>query len=378
MTHDVIIVGGGLAGSLAAWRLVGTHPELQLCLLEAQSGLGGNHTWSFHATDLSATVRRWIEPLTVAQWTRHEVRFVSRTRVLSGSYAAITSERLHAVVSNSLGGRLRLGTPVLRVERSSVTLADGETLSAPLVIDARGGGPGRIPFGWQTFVGQELTVHDDHGLRWPILMDATVPQEGGFRFVYVLPWTATRLLIEDTLYADTPGIDVADRRHRIASYAVQHGWRVREVVREEQGALPIPLAGDVEAFWPDDSLRIGVRAGLFHPTTGYSLPDAAATADLLAAANLRNSDAIYRALRGLSYRRWRERAFFRLLNRLLFRAAAPDSRVQVLDHFYRRPESLIARFYAGRLTWFDRGRLLTGRPPVPLIKALAHVRARAS
>ena len=47
-----------------------------------------------------------------------------------------------------------------------------------------------------------------------------------------------------------------------------------------------------------------------------------------------------------------------------------------MEQFYRRPEPLIARFYAGRLTWADRARILVGRPPVPVARALAQVRAR--
>ena len=42
----------------------------------------------------------------------------------------------------------------------------------------------------------------------------------------------------------------------------------------------------------------------------------------------------------------------------------------VLARFYRLPEPLIRRFYAGRSPMRDRVRLLTGRPPVPVLRAL--------
>ena len=54
---------------------------------------------------------------------------------------------------------------------------------------------------------------------------------------------------------------------------------------------------------------------------------------------------------------------------MLYRAAEPGERYRVLQHFYRLPEPLIARFYAGRVTWADRVRVLSGRPPVPVGKA---------
>ncbi len=378
MPYDVLIIGGGLAGSLTAWRLASHAAAPRVCVVESGATLGGNHTWSFHTTDVRESARVWLEPLIVARWSGHHVRFPGHERSLEGSYAAITSGRLHAVIAPALGAGVRLNSRVAGITRRDVTLATGEVLTARLVIDARGGVPPGIPSGWQTFLGQELELTHDHGVASPVLMDATVPQAGGFRFMYLLPWSPTRLLVEDTLYADGPDIDAAACRRRIAEYATAHGWCVREVVREEQGALPVPLSGSARAFWPDDTIRIGVRAGLFHPTTGYSLGDAVATAELLTALDLSDPDAVYDALRRLSLVLWRQRAFYRLLNRLLFRAARPELRVRVLEQFYGRPEALIARFYGARLTWFDRCRLLAGRPPVPLTRALAHWRATPS
>ena len=45
-------------------------------------------------------------------------------------------------------------------------------------------------------------------------------------------------------------------------------------------------------------------------------------------------------------------------------------RYRVLEHFYRLDPDLIARFYAGRSTLADRMKILSGRPPVPVGKAL--------
>jgi lycopene beta-cyclase len=230
-----------------------------------------------------------------------------------------------------------------------------------------------VPLGWQTFLGQEIECAVPHGVDRPMLMDATVPQDEAFKFVYVLPWDRHRLLVEDTAYADAPGVDEVAARRALAAYVERQGWTVRTVVREERGSLPIPLGGDGEAFWSGDVPRLGLRAGLFHPTTGYSLPDAVATADLLCTVDPFDAGRVYSTVRAFAIARWRDRAFFRLLNRLLFRAAAPSARVRVLEQFYGRPADLIGRFYAARLTRLDRVRLLSGWPPVPLHRALAQL-----
>lgn len=370
---DVVIVGGGLAGSLAAWRLTTTRPDLAVVLLEQGATLGGNHTWSLHDADIAPEQWRWLAPLVRQRWPRHSVAFPTRARVMDQGYASLSSDQLHSVVAPALGARLQLGVEVREVSRQRVVTADGRALDAGVVIDARGPTAVAVPLGWQTFLGQEIECAAPHGVDQPMLMDATVPQDGAFKFVYVLPWDSHRLLVEDTAYADQPGVDETAARQAIATYVGRQGWRVRSVVREERGSLPIPLGGDAEAFWSGDVPRLGLRAGLFHPTTGYSLPDAVATAELLCTVDPFDAGGVYSKVRAFAIARWRDRAFFRLLNRLLFRAAVPAARVRVLEQFYGRPSDLIARFYAARLTRLDRLRLVSGWPPVPLRRVLAQL-----
>jgi lycopene beta-cyclase len=160
----------------------------------------------------------------------------------------------------------------------------------------------------------------------------------------------------------------------ILAYASDRGWAVARRLGEESGVLPIVLDGDIQSFWADGLAgvpRSGMRAALFHPTTGYSLPEAVRLADEVARNVHMDSEALFELARNRSLELWRRTRFFRLLNRMLFRAAEPDQRYRIFERFYGLPEDLIARFYAGRLEWKDKLRLLTGRPPVPVFRALA-------
>ena len=75
---------------------------------------------------------------------------------------------------------------------------------------------------------------------------------------------------------------------------------------------------------------------------------------------------------------WHEGCYFRLLNRMLFHAAAPEERYRIFQHFYRLASDLIGRFYAGRLTPRDKLRILTGRPPVSVVKAVGVLLGRGA
>lgn len=378
MSSSVILVGGGLANCLIAIRLKAARPDIRLTLLEGAGRLGGNHTWSFHGTDVSTATLAWLQPLASHGWRHYDVRFPGRERRVDGAYYSLTSEHLHDVVIAALPTGVLLNSVVKEVAGDRVTLAGGEVLPADLVIDGRGlKGPSQpgMTLRFQKFFGQHLRLAAPHDLTGPLLMDATVSQAEGYRFVYVLPFTATEALIEDTYYSDSAAVDDGELRENIARYAADRGWRVQELVREETGVLPIVLDGDPDAFWPlaDTVPRSGLRAGLFHHTTGYSVPEAAALAHDLAGQVRLHSASIAPWIRNRMRRRWREQWIFRLLNRLLFLAAAPAERYRVLEHFYRLPEPVIERFYAGRLTARDALRILSGTPPVPVRRALPYL-----
>lgn len=373
--YDLILAGGGLANGLIALRLAEARPELRVAMVEAGEGLGGNHIWSSFDTDLRRSQRAWTARLYAKHWPGYSVTFPAYRRTLGTGYASASSERLDAELRAVLPReRLHLGQSVTAITPTSVTLADGTTLNARAVIDGRGAAESpHLDLRWQKFVGRQVELAAPHGLTQPLVMDASVAQLDGYRFVYVLPFGPRELLIEDTYYSDGPGLDDAALEARIADYAAARGWTIARVVRKERGVLPIALDGDIAAFWNDGEPgvpRVGMRAALFHPTTGYSFPDAVRVADRIAGLKKLDPQTLHAQLRRYSEAAWRARRFYRMLNRMLFVAAAPPERYRVLERFYRLNEPLIARFYAARSTPFDKARILLGRPPVPVGRAL--------
>lgn len=371
--NTMIIVGGGLAGSLAALAMAERRPDVPLLLVEAGTCFGGNHVWSYFDGDVVGEALALVEAMTPTRWPCHTVRFPGRHRTLGFGYNSVRSSGLDALVRERLmPSQWLLGTAVSAIAADGITLADGTRIAAAVVIDARGpdGPMPGIELAWQKFVGVEYDA-PAHGLAAPIIMDATVDQAEGYRFVYSLPFSADRLLVEDTYYTDGPALDASALVERIADYAAAQGWSGTPT-REEVGILPIVLGGDPGLFWPaaDPIARLGLRGGFFHPTTGYSLPQAAANAVALAKLSDLEGPAIAAWTRARFIDHWRGGGFYRLLNRMLFRASKPDQRVKVFTHFYRLKEVLVSRFYAGKLTTRDKLRILTGKPPVPMLKAL--------
>jgi lycopene beta-cyclase len=363
---DISILGGGLAGGLIAFALSQRRPEVRVALIERERTLGGNHVWSFFDSDIADEDRWIVAPFVSHRWDGYDVCFPKHRRMLSTGYNSIESEQFDRVLRERL--------PAESVRLGAAVEPEGAA------IDARGAGDlSTLDLGWQKFVGRVLRVAGGHGLTRPVVMDATVEQIDGYRFVYLLPFDAERVFVEDTYYSDTPAMDVPAIGARIDAYAAAEGWRVTAHGREETGVLPVVIGGDFDAYWGstgDGIAKAGMRAGLFHPTTGYSLPDAVRLASAIAKASDLSAEGLARLTRDHAERAWRARGFYRLLDTMLFRAAAPAQRYRVLERFYRLPEALIGRFYAGQTTLADKARILSGRPPVSVGRALAAAMGR--
>ncbi len=372
---DAIFVGGGLASGIVGLRLKRARPELNLLFLESGAAWGGNHTWSFHQTDISPQDQIWLRPLLSREWQGHSVRFPQFTRGISGSYFSIRSHDFHRVMMAELAAHTRLNTRVMEIRNDGVVLANGEVLNSKMVFDVRGAfAANQASSGYQKFVGWEVELDGPHGLRTPTLMEALVEQKEGFRFIYLLPWDSHRLLIEDTRYSSDPVLYRDEMKTDLAAYCQKQAWTIKRVIREEQGVLSIPLTEQELCRYPNTNdatvFRLGVRAGHYQPTTGYSLPYAVRIANLLA--SLRNWEAsmVGEALVNFERESLRFQRFSLFLNRMLFRGAGDSDRYKIFQRFYSLRQPLIERFYSGQSGWYDKLRILMGKPPIPVRDAL--------
>ena len=373
---DIAIVGGGLAGGLTALAIHRLAPDRSVALFEAGESFGGNHRWSWFEGDLDADGTALLSGFAKAQWPGgNEVRFPSHSRRLSSDYRSLDSRDFDAGLRRDLPQfAIRPGSKVMGLDRDGITLATGERIQADIVIDCRDAGPSEhLSGGWQVFLGQLLRTAAPHGVERPVIMDATVKQHGAYRFVYLLPLANDEIFIEDTYYADSPHLDAETLRGRVAAYARQRGWQ-SDVLHEETGVLPVITGGDFDAYraslaTPGVALA-GARGGFVHPLTSYTIPIAVENALAIAQAARGDLSALPDFIEDRAQSHWDRTAYYRMLGKMLFQAARPEERYKVFERFYRLPEPLIERFYAAKSTVFDKVRILSGKPPVPIGRAV--------
>ena len=379
---DIAIVGGGLSGGLIALALARHRPDISVRLIEAGNTLGGNHRWSWFASDLDEAGTALMAGFRKTEWEEgYDVRFPDVERHLESPYRSLASTDFAAALERELAAdTIMVRREVASLDAGGVTLRDGTRIAARTVVDARGfATSGNLSGGWQVFMGRHVRTAQPHGVSRPVIMDAKVDQVapsgngGAYRFVYVLPLGAHDLFVEDTYYADAPQLDRSALSGRIDRYLREHGWD-GDPVSFETGVLPVITGGDFRAHQAAQRIEgvavAGARAGFVHPLTSYTLPQAVRIALLVAQEADLPGDQLAAKLEALAREHWGRTSFYRQLGRMLFAAARPHERYRVFQHFYRLSEPLIERFYAARSTFFDRLRILVGRPPVPIGRAM--------
>lgn len=405
--YDCILVGGGLQSGLLALALRHHHPDARVLLIEGGGQLGGNHTWSFHPGDVPPSCRNWVQPLIQHQWSGYEVGIGRLRRHVDLKYASISSEHFADVIGEifrcesatdrhrlervtamaSAGGdalsvepgsgvqgesgssdavdsdwQLLVDTHVEQVSEGAVLTAGGQTYRGNLVVDCRGPSQAQAfgGCGFQKFHGFEIELSEDWPHASPVVMESVADQGDGFRFLYTLPFSRRRVLVEDTRFSDTPDCDRQACLQLVTKHVHDLGIRQFDIVREESGVLPMPFTSELppEAHSP---LIGGYAGGWFHAATGYSFPLAVAFAQAVAEGPL--SSAAGRVAELSAEHRLRS-LYSRFLNRLLFRLVTPTRRHQVFRRFYRvLSDTSIERFFSHRFTASDAFRIVVGIPP---------------
>jgi lycopene beta-cyclase len=284
----------------------------------------------------------------------------------AGEHSFEPVSRMGGDVESPAGWRLVIGKDVTRVMDREVVTSCGERFVGRCVIDCRGRDVKRTTYsgsGYQKFYGFELELEQDWPSDVPLVMDAATDQSDGFRFFYTLPFTARRVLVEDTCFSDSPSLDRDDCLAKVCDYLASRGLQDFKIAREESGVLPMPYSGEGT---PGAGPRLagGYAGGWYHAATGYSFPLAVAFAQAIASTGVENARRSVDCLaRGHRF----QARFGRFLNRLLFRLVAREHRHRVFRRFYRvLDDEAVARFFAHRFYPRDAFRIVVGIPPTVL------------
>ncbi len=276
---DILILGGGCAGLSLALKLAANRENCpSIVILESRSHYSNDRTWCFW-DDGSAHLRELVQHRWPIVTLAHRGRRVS-VDCHTMPYAMIPAEKFYAHATAALAKTARItlamDEPVISEPRKEGGLWRVETRCgsrwAKRLIDTR---PQRMPERgaavlWQSFSGQEIECDTDcfdPGVAR--LMDFSPSENERIAFLYLLPFSPRRALVEVTVLAPDP-LGQEDLAEELAAYIQQQiGGLSHKVLRTEHGVLPMGQAAFDRAT-DASHVRVGVAAGGARAASGFA------------------------------------------------------------------------------------------------------------
>lgn len=411
---DILFAGAGLAGLTLALELARrpAFRDKKILLLDRDRKQQNDRTWCFWATDAEplppVVYRSWdrcrffasgfetdmdiapyryrmVRGIDFYRWADAELARCPNVQCLQATITGLDAERglVHTdigtfsgdVVFNSAFVKTRVlpdAHAAYPTPPFSVLPAEGTAEEAPI-----GGIPRKFPdlgtwmrkskpvFLLQHFKGwiveTESPAFDPSTVTF---MDFRIEQQGETRFVYVLPFSPTRALVEFTVFSPallaSEAYDAALRRY-LSDFLNIHAFQIEE---EEFGVIPMtdyPFPSRAEG----KVIHIGTAGGFVKASSGYAFKRTQRKVRAFA-------DAWERTGRP-DARVFRSPRTFRLFDSILLRVL---HRQNELGHdifkslFQKLPPTLVLRFLDEDSSPWENLRLVSAPPARPFLRAL--------
>lgn len=348
--EKVLIVGGGLTGSLIALALTRLRPEMPFLLIEQAGYFGGGPVTPFFRAAVPGDADWLIDPLIVAEWPSYYVGFDGFSLTVESPVDYLIQEQIHAEVVQSVPPeRYRTGAVAVGGSARTVQLNDGEILEAALVIDARGDFPATDPGSEGIHILNRLVQFAaPHSLDRPILIDAAI-RTSPWTYLQYLPLGPSQLLIR---YVGGPA--GATMRSSANDPGLAEGGRVvREFRTFEPFRLPKRPAPPTRPGWVRAHSAIGT---LWHPT--LSSPVACATRMALEIARRPSANPVLLAAAIAGSEAAAAERTSHLTGLIgAIQGEHPEGRTAALRHFYGLDPNIITRFDGEKSSSADYARM---------------------
>ncbi|KAK4838475.1 hypothetical protein QYF36_014017 [Acer negundo] len=296
---DLAVVGGGPAGLAVAQQV--SEAGLSVCSIDPSPKLiwpNNYGVWvdEFEAMDL-------LDCLDTT-WSGAVVYTDDNTKkYLDRPYGRVNrkqlkSKMLQKCISNGVKFHQAKVIKVIHEESKSLLICnDGVTVQAAVVLDATGFSRCLVQYdkpynpGYQVAYGilAEVEEHpfDVDKMLFMDWRDSHLNNNVELKernssiptFLYAMPFSSTRIFLEETSLVARPGVSMKDIQERMVARLRHLGIKVKSI--EEDEHCVIPMGGPLPVL-PQRVVGIGGTAGMVHPSTGYMVARTLAAAPIVA------------------------------------------------------------------------------------------------
>lgn len=280
---DILILGAGCSGTSLAHYLEHSGYQGKVVLLDSRTRFDNEQrwcTWSKLPNSMSSLVKKSWKEWTVCD-ENHSVSQMSENFRYQQIYAPQFFSFFHSEWQKKQSVvELNLDERVVQITEKKdfvEVTSNRETWQSNIVFDARHKGSINLNsikntseiYLHQTFLGWEIEFPNEvFNQKKAILMDFRTAQIDGVNFIYVLPYSGKRALVESTSFSIKP-LDSAKHTQALEKYITENFGSDFTIKSKESGQLPMTSA-KFPTKTSDRIFSIGIAGGNARPSSGYA------------------------------------------------------------------------------------------------------------
>jgi lycopene beta-cyclase len=378
-SYDYIFAGGGMAAlSLAYYLNNSTLKHKSILIIDRESKNTNDHTFCFWEKGDSPfeeiVSQKWNEV-----WFHGTNNFSELLDLDDLNYKMIKGIDFYEFINKKLAKNPNIAflkADILEIEgndKSTVKTSKGDFYADELIFDSvfrpKYNNP-KYNNLMQHFKGWVIeTTESVFNITQPTLFDFRIAQKNELRFVYILPFSSTKALIEFTIFSDNL-LNSDEYDNYLKSYIKNnlklndYSIKTSEYSISETEFGIVPMSDEPPNIWPAKKiLRIGTAGGFVKSSTGYSFQRTQIyLQNLVKALEIKNFP-----INSINNNNWKSFLDSVMLNVMVKNSTPQDELFTAL--FQKNKASDVLKFLSEQTTLWQDVKLMNTVPKIPFIKS---------
>ena len=273
--YDFIVIGAGLSSLMFLSKMISNKSKSSILVLEQKRSIARNQTFCVWEGPGLINIEKEFKLKAKHRWNKILIennRIKIKKDIHPYHYVCHDGHTTLKKLSRQIKGRVKIlyATKVTGVheidKKIQVNSSEGNFCSKYIVDSRPKIEKNEIKSAYiqQAFIGSEIEVKSNYFNKYEATIMSFSKNKKETEFIYQLPFTKKRALVETTLFSKSPDLKKLQQKHtrNLKKYGDY------KILKGERGIIPMAL---IEAKKNKRIMKVGMAAGMVRASSGYSM-----------------------------------------------------------------------------------------------------------
>ncbi len=273
--YDFIVIGAGLSSLMFLSKMISNKSKLSILVLEQKRSIARNQTFCVWEGPGLINIEKEFKLKAKHRWNKILIennRKKIKKDIHPYHYVCHDGHSTLKKLSRQIKGKVKIlyatkVTGIHEVDKKIQVHSSEGNFCSKYIIDSR---PKiekneiKSAYIQQAFIGSEIEVKSNYFNKYEATIMSFSKNKKETEFIYQLPFTKKRALVETTLFSKNPNLKKLQSKHtkNLKKYGTY------KILKTERGIIPMAL---IEAKKNKKIFKIGTSAGMVRASSGYSM-----------------------------------------------------------------------------------------------------------